>query len=133
MEIKSRLILVAFSLIGFCGIAAIPVLIMFSLGTLSVTFYWGIVIGLVLGTGTWLWLFLSQTWDPVHMSFKDYKRGKDRKWILPVILIALVIGRTILEMLSRELSLLITGSILFWLIWVGLLMWLQAWWHYLRR
>ncbi len=123
--------MVTFSLTGLCALLAIPVLVLLYLEALPETFYWGIAIGILFGFGTWL--ALSLIWDPVHMSFRESKRGKERKWLLPVILAGLVIGRTILELFSSELGFLIASSIIFWLIWTGILMVLQAWWHYLRR
>ena len=76
------------------------------------TFYWGLLIGGILGLATCFYLFM--TWDPVNLRPKNPKTRMADERILWTVPIGIVLGRILLQFVAKEIAYLIASCILAW-------------------
>ncbi len=99
-----------------------------SSGYVQNSFYWGILIGILPGTASWLYLY--STWDPVNLQPKNENiKTLDPKWIPLVVVLGLVFSRITEYLFPAVINQLINGFLVSWIFMGVGYMIIQAWKH----
>lgn len=100
-------------------------------GRMPAIFYWGGLIGIVFGIGTWF--YLAQTWDPINMRPKNEKDRADLRklwWVVPG---GLVLARLLPQLVGQNVTDLLAGMVVTWLFLTLGYAIFQLWRHYPRN
>ena len=74
------------------------------------TFYWGLLLGTIIGTG--FCYHIHQTWDPVHLQPKNPDHEQADSRILWVIPLGVMVARVVAELFGDKIADFMMGAFL---------------------
>ncbi len=98
-----------------------------TIGNTPQLFYWGLLIGTVLGVVTCF--YLASTWDPINLRPSNPRTKKADGRIFWLVPIGIILARIFPQLLGEEISALVDGCGLSWFALTVGYMSIQAWRH----
>jgi hypothetical protein len=126
LTLKRIVVTLILILIGSC---LVPLWLLAILGTKeSAGFSVGIVVGSILGAGTWF--YLSKTWDPVNLQPKGGAKKADMNTLWWVIPGGLILSRVLSTFAGDQVTNFFIGVAAVWVLLTFGYMVAQAWRHH---